>query len=120
MVSGWGQTSFTNNDAPTSPQKQVYVSIVNYATCRASFANTNLLGTNVDTYLDPNGEICAGGQSMRDACSVSGNTISMSKSILIYPSEFKKLYLFTARRRIPISVPQFNRAIQPGGPSNLG
>lgn len=75
VVSGWGQTSFTTNDAPTSPQKQVYVSIVNYMTCRASFANTNLLGTNVDTYLDPNGEICAGGQSMRDACTVIDNKI---------------------------------------------
>ncbi|XP_018564341.1 tryptase-like [Anoplophora glabripennis] len=74
VVSGWGQTSFTTNDAPTSPQKQVYVTVVNYATCRASFANTNLLGSNVDTYLDPNGEICAGGQSMRDACSQDGGS----------------------------------------------
>ncbi|KAJ8921594.1 hypothetical protein NQ315_010499 [Exocentrus adspersus] len=62
VVSGWGQTSFVTNDAPTNPQKQVFVSVVNYATCRASFANSNLLGTNVDVYLDPNGEICAGGR----------------------------------------------------------
>ncbi|KAJ8947086.1 hypothetical protein NQ314_008686, partial [Rhamnusium bicolor] len=74
IVSGWGQTAFTNFDAPTNPQKQVTVTIVNYDTCRTSFANINLLGSNVDTYLDPNGEICAGGESMRDACSQDGGS----------------------------------------------
>lgn len=70
-VSGWGQTAFTTFDAPTAPQKQVTVGIVDYNTCRTSFSNATLLGTNVDTYLDQQGEICAGGQSMRDACTVS-------------------------------------------------
>ncbi|CAG9839340.1 unnamed protein product [Diabrotica balteata] len=73
-VSGWGQTGFTVFDAPTNPQKQAFVTIVSYATCRASFAMANLLGTNVDTYLDPNGEICAGGVSMVDACTQDGGS----------------------------------------------
>lgn len=70
LVSGWGQTAFTVIDAPTNPQKQVSVSIVPYATCRTSYSSPTLLGTNVDIYLDPTGEICAGGQAMRDACTV--------------------------------------------------
>ncbi|XP_057654293.1 tryptase beta-2-like isoform X1 [Diorhabda carinulata] len=74
VVSGWGQTAFTIFDAPTTPQKQVFVTITDYTTCRASFAMANLLGTNVDTYLDPNGEICAGGQSMLDACTQDGGS----------------------------------------------
>ncbi|XP_050513768.1 tryptase beta-2-like isoform X3 [Diabrotica virgifera virgifera] len=73
-VSGWGQTGFTVFDAPTNPQKQAFVTIVPYATCRASFAMANLLGTNVDVYLDPNGEICAGGVSMVDACTQDGGS----------------------------------------------
>ncbi|XP_072397425.1 inactive CLIP domain-containing serine protease A3-like [Diabrotica undecimpunctata] len=73
-VSGWGQTGFTVFDAPTNPQKQAFVTIVSYATCRASFAMANLLGTNVDTYLDPNGELCAGGVSMVDACTQDGGS----------------------------------------------
>ncbi|KAJ8943349.1 hypothetical protein NQ318_000564 [Aromia moschata] len=73
-VSGWGQTAFTSYDAPTNPQKQVTVTVVNYSTCRTSFANSNLLGSNVDTYLDSNGEICAGGVSMRDACTQDGGS----------------------------------------------
>lgn len=71
MVAGWGQTAFGANDAPTSPQKQVTVPIVDYSTCRTSMANPTVLGTNVDVYLDPNGEFCAGGVQSRDACTVS-------------------------------------------------
>lgn len=71
MVAGWGQTQFMANDAPTAPQKQVTVPIVDYATCRASMAGPTVLGTNVDVYLDPNGEFCAGGVASRDACTVS-------------------------------------------------
>lgn len=70
-VSGWGQSAFSIFDAPSNPQRQIFVSIVNYATCRASFAQANLLANNVDMYLDPNGEICAGGVAMIDACTVS-------------------------------------------------
>ncbi|XP_018323685.1 tryptase alpha/beta-1 [Agrilus planipennis] len=72
LVSGWGETSFRLNDAPTMRQKQVTVPIVPYATCRASYAQSNLLGNRVDFYLDSVGEICAGGQSMRDACTQDG------------------------------------------------
>lgn len=70
MVSGWGQTAFTLYDAPTNPQKQVNVGIVPYNVCRTSYSNPSLLGNNVDFYLDPTGEICAGGQTMKDACTV--------------------------------------------------
>ncbi|KAF2905161.1 hypothetical protein ILUMI_01016 [Ignelater luminosus] len=73
-VSGWGQTAFNVNDAPTRQQKQVGVTIVNYATCYASMSNATLLGTNVNLYLDPVGEICAGGQAMRDACTQDGGS----------------------------------------------
>nr|XP_023017154.1 trypsin eta-like [Leptinotarsa decemlineata] len=79
-VSGWGQTSFTTFDAPTNPQKQVTVSIVSYETCRASMAT--LLGNNVDIYLDPMGEICAGGVSMIDACTVSREETSLKFKVL--------------------------------------
>ncbi|CAH1105951.1 unnamed protein product [Psylliodes chrysocephalus] len=71
-VSGWGQSAFSIFDAPSNPQRQIFVSIVNYATCRASFAQANLLANNVDMYLDPNGEICAGGVAMIDACTQDG------------------------------------------------
>ncbi|CAH1173862.1 unnamed protein product [Phaedon cochleariae] len=69
-VSGWGQSSFTVLDAPTNPQRQVFVAITDYNTCRTSFSQANLLANNVDRYLDPAGEICAGGVSMIDACTV--------------------------------------------------
>lgn len=70
-VSGWGQTAFNVADAPTSPQRQVTVPIVSYATCRASMAQSNVLGSNVDIYLDTN-ELCAGGEANRDACTQDG------------------------------------------------
>lgn len=70
MVSGWGQSAWEANDAPTTPQKQASVPIVSYQTCRASMLN--LLGTNTDVYLDPAGEICAGGETQLDACTQDG------------------------------------------------
>lgn len=82
-VSGWGQTAFNVNDAPTRQQKQVAVTIVNYPTCYASMSNATLLGTNVNMYLDPVGEICAGGQAMRDACTVSITVITYKKNKLL-------------------------------------
>ncbi|CAH0552812.1 unnamed protein product [Brassicogethes aeneus] len=74
VVSGWGQTSFFINNAPTNLMKQVFVNVVDYTTCRTSFSAANLLSTNVDTYLDGNGEICAGGESQKDACSQDGGS----------------------------------------------
>lgn len=69
MVAGWGETGFMVNDAPTNPQKQVTVPIVGIEECKDKLSTVL---TNVDTYLDQTGgEICAGGQSMRDACTVS-------------------------------------------------
>ncbi|CAH1995772.1 unnamed protein product [Acanthoscelides obtectus] len=41
---------------------------------RTSFSAANLLGPNVDVYLDPNGEICAGGENMKDACTQDGGS----------------------------------------------
>ncbi|CAG9769668.1 unnamed protein product [Ceutorhynchus assimilis] len=74
MVSGWGQSSFTTLDAPTNPQKQVSVSVVDPQTCRESFARPSLLGGYVDMYLDQVGEICAGGEASRDACTQDGGS----------------------------------------------
>lgn len=69
MVAGWGETGFMVNDAPTNPLKQVTVPIVSIEECRDKLSTVL---TNVDVYLDQTGgEICAGGQSMRDACTVS-------------------------------------------------
>lgn len=69
MVAGWGETGFMVNDAPTTPQKQVTVPIVSITECREKLSTVL---TNVDEYLDQTGgEICAGGQNMRDACTVS-------------------------------------------------
>lgn len=82
MVSGWGQTAFNINDAPTNLQKQVSVTIVSYGTCYASMSNASLLGTNVNLYLDPVGEICAGGQPLRDACTVSDKNVSKIVSFI--------------------------------------
>ncbi|KAK4883402.1 hypothetical protein RN001_006721 [Aquatica leii] len=73
-VSGWGQTTFALNDAPIMQQKQVNVTIVNYSTCYASMSSPSLLGLNVNTYLDPVGEICAGGEAFRDACTQDGGS----------------------------------------------
>lgn len=51
--------------------KQVNVNVATYEACRASFANATLLGAAVDTYLDVNyAEVCAGGASQLDACTV--------------------------------------------------
>lgn len=71
MVSGWGQTAFNANDA-ASNQRQVFVPIVDYATCRQSMAQANV---NVNIYLDRDGDICAGGVAQNDACTVSNLTI---------------------------------------------
>ncbi|XP_050513496.1 transmembrane protease serine 11C-like [Diabrotica virgifera virgifera] len=72
-VSGWGQINFeTTTGVPTVPQKKAYVNIVSYATCRASFLN--VLGPSTDSYLDQNGEICAGGVNMIDACTQDGGS----------------------------------------------
>lgn len=48
--------------------KQVNLRTVDYNTCRAGLVNV-LPGT-VDTYLDGTSEICAGGETMKDACTV--------------------------------------------------
>lgn len=75
LVAGWGETGFMINDAPTTPQKQVTVPIVSLTECRQSLSATAVLGANVDRYLDQTGgEICAGGRSMRDACTVRKKT----------------------------------------------
>lgn len=72
MVAGWGQSSFGSNDSPVRPQRQVTVPIVPYSTCRAAYSAPNILGANVDTFLDPIGEICAGGEPNKDACTNDG------------------------------------------------
>lgn len=70
-MSGFGQTNFAVDDAPTITMKQVHVPIVSTQVCRASFSNSALLGSSTDVYLDVQNEICAGGQNGRDACTVS-------------------------------------------------
>nr|XP_015838443.1 PREDICTED: trypsin-1 [Tribolium castaneum] len=70
VVAGWGETNFGVQDHPTNPMKQVNLSPVDIATCRAGLLP--VLPT-VDTYLDmTGGEICAGGESMKDACTYDG------------------------------------------------
>ncbi|ENN81283.1 phenoloxidase-activating factor 2 [Dendroctonus ponderosae] len=85
MVSGWGQSAFQTFDAPTSPQKQVRVTITDPESCQRSFARPTLLGNLVDYYLDQEGEICAGGEANKDACSQDGG------SPLICPDSTGKL-----------------------------
>lgn len=83
LVAGWGETSFRQNNQPVTPMKQVNVNVVTYETCRAAFANASLLGTAVDTYLDvAYAEICAGGVSQLDACTVIKTILSIIFSIV--------------------------------------
>lgn len=70
-VSGWGKTAFASDETPTYKQKQVQVPIVPSDVCYASMSSLQLLGSNVNKYLDPFGEICAGGETAKDACTVS-------------------------------------------------
>ncbi|KAJ3659425.1 hypothetical protein Zmor_011114 [Zophobas morio] len=70
VVAGWGETSFQIADEPTNPMKQVNINPIGIAACRAGLLP--VLPT-VDTYLDQNGgEICAGGQQDKDACTYDG------------------------------------------------
>ncbi|XP_031333970.1 tryptase-like [Photinus pyralis] len=73
-VAGWGQSSFTVHDAPIAQQKQVHVKIVDADTCYQSMSHQSLLGQNVNMYLDPIGEICAGGEGSRDSCTYDGGS----------------------------------------------
>lgn len=66
-VSGWGQIDPSNTAVPTQ-MKQVNVPIVNYSTCVAGFTGR----VDVATYLDQNGQICAGGEARKDACFQDG------------------------------------------------
>lgn len=79
-MAGWGETQFTQNDQPTNPMKQVNLGVVDYATCRAGLVP--VLSTTVDTYLDATGgETCAGGESMKDACTVTNQNSSSNRSL---------------------------------------
>ncbi|XP_066246238.1 chymotrypsinogen A-like [Euwallacea similis] len=73
VVSGWGQTSFRVDDAPTQILKQVHVPIVTNAQCTASY-NAILGQVNTAAYLDFPNEICAGGVSQLDACTQDGGS----------------------------------------------
>ncbi|KAJ8947085.1 hypothetical protein NQ314_008685 [Rhamnusium bicolor] len=73
-VSGFGQTDFFIDDAPTIIMKQVHVPIVSTDVCKTSFSDASLLGSNVDLYLDVENEICAGGQAGRDSCTQDGGS----------------------------------------------
>lgn len=70
-MAGWGQSSFTAFDAPTYPPKQVTVTVADPDDCKKSFSRPHLLGDFVDVYLDQVGEICAGGEALKDACTVT-------------------------------------------------
>ncbi|KAJ8943338.1 hypothetical protein NQ318_000553 [Aromia moschata] len=74
IVSGFGQTNFALDDAPTVIMKQVHVPIVDTNVCQKSFSDPTLLGSNVDLYLDVQNEICAGGQAGKDACTQDGGS----------------------------------------------
>lgn len=67
VVAGWGQIQPTNYATPTK-LKQVNVNTVDINKCEQGFNGQ------VDTvkYLDKTGgQICAGGETQRDACFVS-------------------------------------------------
>lgn len=67
-MTGFGQVSFTDFNAPTPVMKQAHVPIVDMATkCVPSFSKL----INAKTYLDEERELCAGGESEIDACTVS-------------------------------------------------
>ncbi|XP_044758049.1 phenoloxidase-activating factor 2-like [Coccinella septempunctata] len=68
IVSGWGQAQPSNSPSPTK-LKQVMVNTVDINTCESGFNGR------VDTsrFLDKSGgQICAGGESQRDACFQDG------------------------------------------------
>ncbi|KAF5274869.1 hypothetical protein FQA39_LY07051 [Lamprigera yunnana] len=71
-VSGWGQTDYYMDDLPSREKKQVQIPIVNYEKCYSSMSSETVLGSNARIYLDPVGELCAGGQISRDACMYDG------------------------------------------------
>ncbi|XP_019769649.2 serine protease 42 [Dendroctonus ponderosae] len=73
IVSGWGQTSFRVDDAPTQSLKQVHVPIVTNDACTNSYSNV-LGASNAAAYLDFPNEICAGGQNQLDACTQDGGS----------------------------------------------
>ncbi|KAL1490234.1 hypothetical protein ABEB36_012963 [Hypothenemus hampei] len=84
VVSGWGQTSFALDDAPTQTLKQVHVPIVTNDQCSASY--TTILGpTNAAAYLDFPNEICAGGQAQLDSCTQDGGSPLVCSTI---PGQF--------------------------------
>ncbi|CAG9764163.1 unnamed protein product [Ceutorhynchus assimilis] len=73
VVSGWGQTNFNTDNAPTQTLKQARVPIVANNQCTNSY--TNILGAaNTAAYLDFPNEICAGGESQLDACTQDGGS----------------------------------------------
>ncbi|XP_060524667.1 phenoloxidase-activating factor 2-like [Cylas formicarius] len=80
IVSGWGQTNFSTDDAPTQTLKQVHVPIVTNEQCRTSYLNPSLLGNNADLYLDFPNEICAGGGANQDACTQDGGSPLVCKN----------------------------------------
>lgn len=72
LLGGWGQSQFNIMDSPVRPLKQIYIPIVSYTDCRNSFLNIPSIGTAIDLYLDPQGNLCAGGQAGKDACTNDG------------------------------------------------
>lgn len=71
IVAGWGQNDANPGLSTVGPLKQVTMPIVDYMTCRTAHSSAASLGASVDMYLDPLGDICAGGESSKDACTVS-------------------------------------------------
>ncbi|KAF5296946.1 hypothetical protein FQR65_LT10098 [Abscondita terminalis] len=71
-VAGWGQTDYLTAVMPSREKRQVQVPIVNYQTCYASMSSGAVLGESARIFLDPVGELCAGGQGSRDACMHDG------------------------------------------------
>lgn len=69
ILAGWGQSTFGVPVVGARPQRQVTLPVVSYATCRTALSQTSL-GINTAQFLDPVGEICAGGVANRDACTV--------------------------------------------------
>lgn len=71
IVGGWGETQFQAGDGGRT-HKQVTLEVVTMATCKTSMLRPTVLGVaGTAKYLDEQKELCAGGGSQRDACTVS-------------------------------------------------
>ncbi|XP_057654292.1 inactive CLIP domain-containing serine protease A8-like [Diorhabda carinulata] len=71
VVVGFGNTTFTSNDAPYVHLKQAFLQIQAYTYCKMAYDSLGLMTAN---YLDGQTDICAGGEPNIDACTGDGGS----------------------------------------------